>query len=168
MTRVSLTSCLMILFFVASCAGKALAASWTAEERQRVVTITHKLEASPLDQSLFPERDWAKQWVIENPDVRIRMCTRLLVDLRRPRYKFLPEIVTQLMLSSAAFLIENPDHARDNLAEEVAGMQGVLKAYSAILKGDPNAHAKPLDDVLQQQTQGNLTDWVRETIKDCH
>lgn len=168
MTRVSLTSCLMIMFFVAGGAGKALAASGISEERQRVVTIAHKLEASPLDRTLFPERDWAKKWVVENPDVRIRMCTSLLVDLRRPRYKFLPEIVTQLMLSSAAFLIENPDHARDNVAEEVAGMEGVLKAYSAIVKGDPNAHAKPLDDVLQQQSQGKLTEWVRETIKGCH
>jgi hypothetical protein len=142
--------------------------STTAEERQRVVAIAHKLEASPLDQTLFPERDWAKQWVIENPDVRIRICTQLLAGLRRPRYQFRLELTDQMMLSSAAFLIEHPEQARDNLAEEVAGMQSVLKAYSAILKSNPDAHSKSLDDLEQKRDQGKLTDSVREAIKDCH
>jgi hypothetical protein len=139
----------------------------TPVERQRVVAIAHKLEAAPLDQTLYPERDWAKQWVIENPDVRIRMCLQLLAGLRTPRYKYRPEIGTQMMLSSAAFLIEHPDKIGDHLAENVGGVQGVLKAYSAILKADPSAHAVPLDNLLQKQSQGKLVDHVRETIKMC-
>ena len=69
-----------------------------------MVAIAHKLEAAPLNQALFPEREWARQWVLENPDVRTRMCLQLLPDLRRPRYKFRLEILAQMMLSSAAFL----------------------------------------------------------------
>lgn len=139
----------------------------TPEERQRVLAIAHKLEAAPLDQTLYPERDWARQWVIENPDVRIKTCNALLVDLRRPRYKFRQELNDQLMLSSAAFLIEHPDQTGDHLAEEVAGIQGVLKAYTAILKSNPDVHAQSLDNVLEKQSQGKLAEWVRETIKVC-
>jgi hypothetical protein len=168
MIRASLTACFFIVFLIAGGARTASGGTSTAEERQRIVAIAHKLEAAPLDQALFPERDWAKKWVLENPDVRIRICTGLLRDLRRPRYRFLTELAGQLMLSSATFLIEHPEQAGDSLAEGVAGMQGVLKAYSAILKGDSSAHSKPLDDLQQQQSQGKLTEWVRETTADCH
>jgi len=144
--------------------------STTPEERQRVLAIAHKLEATPLDQTLFPEREWAKQWVVENPDVRIRMCMQLLAGLRTPRYKFRTEIVTQMMLSSAAFLIEHPASIGDNLTENVGGLQGVLKAYAAILKSnhEADAHAKRLDDLLQKQSEGKLLDYARETIKYRH
>ena len=140
----------------------------TAEPRQRVVAIAHKLEATPLDQALFPEREWAKQWVFENPDVRIRMCMQLLPDLRRPRYKFRLEIVDQMMLSSAAFLIEHPDKTGDHLAENVGGLQGVLKAYSAIVKSNPDARVQALDDMLEKQSRGELLVFARQAIKACH
>lgn len=138
-----------------------------AEQRQRVVAIAHKLEATPLDQALFPEREWAKQWVIQNPDVRIRMCMQLLPDLRRPKYKFRAEILDQMMLSSAAFLIEHPDKTGDHLAENVGGLQGVLKAYSAIVKTNPDARVQALDDMLERQSRGKLAEFARETIKAC-
>jgi hypothetical protein len=140
----------------------------TAEPRQRVVAIAHKLEATPLDQGLFPEREWAKQWVLENPDVRIRMCMQLLPDLRRPRYKFRLEIVDQMMLSSAAFLIEHPDKSGDHLAENVGGLQGVLKAYSAIVKSNPDARVQALDEMLEKERRGKLVEFARGTIKACH
>ena len=139
----------------------------SAEQRQRVVAIAHKLEAAPLDQTLFPEREWAKQWVLENPDVRIRMCMQLLPDLRRPRYKFRLEIVDQMMLSSAAFLIEHPDKAGDHLAENVGGVQGVLKVYTAIVKSNPDARVLALDEMLEKESRGKLVEFARETIKAC-
>jgi len=142
--------------------------SASAEQRQRVVAIAHKLEAAPLDQALFPEREWARQWVLENPDVRIRMCLQLLPDLRRPRYKFRSEIVEQMMLSSAAFLIEHPDKAGDHLAENVAGLQGVLKVYGAIVKSNPDARVQALDEMLEKERRGQLVEFARETIQSCH
>ena len=142
--------------------------SASAEQRQRIAAIAHKLEATPLDQALFPEREWAKQWVLENPDVRIRMCMQLLPDLRRPRYKFRLAILDQMMLSSAAFLIEHPDKTGDHLAENVGGLQGVLKAYTAIVKSNPDARVQALDDMLEKQSRGQLVEFARETIQACH
>ena len=140
----------------------------STKKHQRRVAIAHKLEAAPLDQALFPEREWARQWVLENPDVRIRMCMQLLPDLRRPRYKFRAEIVEQMMLSSAAFLIEHPDKAGDHLAENVGGLQGVLKAYAAIVKSNPDARVPALDEMLENESRGKLVEYARETIKACH
>ena len=96
------------------------------------------------------------------------MCLQLLPDLRRPKYKFRPEILDQMMLSSAAFLIEHPDKTGDHLAENVGGLQGVLKAYSAIVKSNPEARIQALDDMLEKQNRGILVEYARETIKDCH
>jgi len=140
----------------------------TPDPRQRVVAIAHKLEATPLDQALFPEREWARQWVYQNPDVRIRMCLQLLPDLRRPRYRFRPEILDQMALSSAAFLIEHPDKTGDHLAENVGGLQGVLKAYSAIVKSNPDARVQALDEMVEKERRGQLVEFARETIKACH
>src|SRR5262249_19053803 len=100
-------------------------------------------------------------------DVRIRTCTGLLVDLRRPRYKFRRELWTQVRLASAVFLIDHPEKPNDYLGQSVAGMESALKAYSAIVKSDADARSKPLDDLLKQQTQGKLADAVSASISHC-
>lgn len=139
----------------------------TPEDQQRLVAIAHKLEAAPLDPTLGPDREWAVKWVVAAPDVHVRVCTTLLSDLRRPRYKYRPELNSQLLISSAAFLIEHPEQSSDNVAQSVGGMEGVLKAYSAILKTDPQATASSLDGLLQKQKEGKLAETVREKVKDC-
>jgi hypothetical protein len=139
----------------------------TPEDRQRLVAIAHKLEAAPLDPALAPERQWATNFVVAVPDVHVRTCTNLLSDLRRPKYKYRSEMSEQLLISSAAFLIEHPDQAENFRAQSVAGMEGVLKAYSAILKTEPQATAKSLDALLEKQREGKLADAVWDIAKSC-
>jgi hypothetical protein len=129
--------------------------------------IAHKLEAAPLDPALAPERQWAVNFAIAAPDVHVRICPTLLSDLRRPKYKYRAEVSEQLLISSAAFLIEHPDQADDYRAQSIGGMEGVLKAYSAIIKADPQATAKSLDTLLEKQREGKLADAVWEIVKSC-
>ena len=168
MKRLPMLLLLLAALMLNAAAGSPGSKSSTADERQRLATIAHKLEASPLDTTLAPDAEWAKQWIVENPDVRIRVCTQLLEGMRTPKYEFRRELSQQMMLSSAAFLIEHPERAGDHLAESVGGMEGLLKAYSSILKSRPEAHSKALDDLLLKQSGGKLVDWVRETITVCH
>lgn len=49
------------------------------------------------------------------------------------------EISDQLLISSAAFVIEHPDQADNYRARSVGGMAGVLKAYNSIIKTEPQA-----------------------------
>jgi hypothetical protein len=139
----------------------------TPEDYQRLVTIARKLEAAPLDPALAPDRQWAVSFVLGAPDIHVRICTNLLADLRRPRYKYRSEIGEQLLISSAAFLIEHPDQTNDSPAQSVGGMEGVLKAYSAIIKAEPQATAKSLDALLEKQREGKLADGVGEIMKGC-
>jgi hypothetical protein len=137
------------------------------EDRQRLIAIAHKLEAAPLDTALAPEREWAVGFAVAAPDIHVRICPNLLADLRRPRYKYKAEIGEQLLISSAAFLIEHPDQADNNRAQSVGGMEGVLKAYSAIVKAEPQAIAKSLDALLEKQREGKLADAVWEIARTC-
>jgi len=139
----------------------------TPEDRQRLVAIAHKLEAAPLDPALAPERQWAVNFVIAAPDVHVRICPAMLGDLRRPKYKYRSEISEQLLISSAAFFIEHTEQSDNYCAQSVGGMEGVLKAYSAIIKAEPQATAKSLDTLLEKQREGKLADAVWEIAKTC-
>lgn len=137
----------------------------TPEERQRAAAIAHKLEDAPLDKSLQPDREWALRWIIEVPDVHVNICANALGDFvaKKSKYKFEGEIVSQMLLSSAAFVIEHPEQAGDDQAQFFAGAQGALKAYDSILKSKPDAHSKPLDGLLEQQKDGKLQEAVQHS-----
>src|SRR5262249_35079023 len=49
--------------------GQAKRGPSTPEERTRFVAIAQKLEQSPLNAGLRPEREWALLWLIQVPDV---------------------------------------------------------------------------------------------------
>jgi len=140
----------------------------TPEERTRFVAIAQKMEQSPLDPGLRPEREWALRWLIEVPDVSVNVCTAPLGDFMKKKYKYSSEIVVQLTFSSGQFIIEHPDQAQDKNAQYLAGVEGALRAYQSILKGKPDAKSKDLDDLIQKQTQGTLNEYVREAAgKGC-
>jgi carboxypeptidase Q len=140
----------------------------TPEERERFVSIAHKFQANPLDPSVVKDREWAILWLIQVPDISAKMCTEVLGGAyNKEKYSHAPEITAQMLFSSGAFVIENPDKAKDDKAQYLAGVEGVLKAYQAILQQDPQGKSKALDDLLQKQSDGKLADFVRDASKKC-
>jgi hypothetical protein len=71
----------------------------TSEERARFVTLTHKMEDSPLDPSLYEERKWGLVWLVQIPDITAEVCTAPLGDFQKRKYKYSPEITIQLTFS---------------------------------------------------------------------
>lgn len=139
----------------------------TPEERQRFLAITEKMQNAPFDKTLRSEREWALRWLIEVPDVQAKLCGAVLGDFLKSKYKYSPEITAQVTFSEAAFSIKNPDRASDDAAQYLAGIEGALNAYNAILKAQPNAKSKPLDDLLQKQKQGQLKPYVQQASQEC-
>jgi hypothetical protein len=140
----------------------------TVDERQRFVTITHKLEQAPLQESLHADRDWAYKLLNDVPDIAIDVCTSGLGTFSKQKYQYANEITYQVVFSTAAFMIEHPDKAKDVGNLHVAGVEGALKAYGSILKSKPDAKSPALDELLQKQQQGKLGDYVRDATKTCH
>ena len=90
----------------------------TPKERTRLVSLTQKLEANPLDPGLRSERKWAIEWLIRVPDIHVTLCPSILGDYLK--YKYADEITAQLILAEARFSIQNPDKASDQTARYVA------------------------------------------------
>lgn len=159
---------LLITVFVLGSLAIGARGPSTTEERQKFAAITHKLELAPLDASLHPDRDWAYKFLSEVPDLSVDVCTGGLGDFMKSRYQYTNEIVYQLMYSTATFMIEHPDKAKDYGNLHVAGVDGALKAYNSILKTQPSAKSPALDELVQKQHDGKLSDYVREATKSCH
>jgi hypothetical protein len=136
-------------------------------DRQRVVAIAHKLEQAPLDPALQEERAWAMRWLIDVPDIGVEICADSLPGFLKRKYRYDSEIVAEYSLAMAAFQIEHPESAKDMPAQQLAGIQAVLKAYRAILREDPKAHASALDALLQTEAQGGLADLARKATAAC-
>jgi len=139
----------------------------TPEERSRFVAIAHKLESSPLDESLRSEREWALKWLIQVPDIHVSLCSSVLGDYFK--FKYSSELTVQLSLSQGAFVIEHPEQASDQREQYFAGAEGALKAYSAILQQKPKAKFKMLDELVAKQASGQLKSFVEAAAaKGCN
>lgn len=139
----------------------------TPEERKRFLTLVHKLEKTPLDQSLNSEVTWALQWLQDVPDLNVTLCFDPLGHFTIEEYRYDSRIRGQFVLGMGAFLIEHPQKTADNVATYMAGIESALKAYKAILKTRPEAKSHGLDELLSKQDEGDLTDFVRSASKGC-
>ena len=139
----------------------------TAEERTRVVKIAHALESDPLAKDAKDNREWVIQWIIDIPDITVTVCNDYFGQLPKATRGHIREIVNQMVISSAAFMIEHPDRAKDDQAVAMAGLLGALKVYQSILKQDPDARWPYVDKVVQMRDQGKLDDFVTDTRRKC-
>jgi hypothetical protein len=170
MRNVHMSLAILLLFSAMCAAGQRQEQRGpsTLEERERFVSITRKLETNPLDPALALEREWAIVWLKEVPDIRAKVCgDELGTAYTEEKYRHAHEITIQLQLSSGAFVIENPDKAKDDKALYQAAIEGVLKAYQAILKQEPGSKSKSLNELLQKQNEGKLASFVRDLLKKC-
>jgi hypothetical protein len=139
----------------------------TAEERTRAVKIAHDLEDDPLAKDAKDNRDWVIQWIVDIPDITVTVCDDYFGKLTKPMRAHAREIVNQMVISSAAFMIEHPDKVKDEQAIATAGLQGALKAYQSILKQEPDARWPYVDKIVQMRDQGKLDDFVSDTRRKC-
>jgi len=134
----------------------------TPEERAQWAAITHQLESAPLDDNVNKQGEAAFKRLSDVHDVHVLLCPALLSEFNGMKYAYAHTITRQYMLASGAFQIENPDKAADTKGTDLAAVESVLKTYQAILKQEPDAKAKPLDDLLKKQSQGKLNDALKQ------
>ncbi|MBZ5520956.1 MAG: hypothetical protein LAP21_01725 [Acidobacteriia bacterium] len=139
----------------------------TPEERKRFILVTRKLMLAPLDESLNDDAKWALQWLADVPDVNVTPCPTPLGDLVPSDYKYAPRIFSIYVLSMGVYSIEHPAKAEDETPQYVAGVEGALKAYKAILKTKPGARSEELDDLADKQADGKLEAFVKTASRGC-
>jgi hypothetical protein len=139
----------------------------TAEERSRAVKVAHELEEDPLAKYAKDNRECVIQWIVDIPDITVNVCFDYFGKVPNSPHGHSKEIVRQMIISSAAYMIEHPDKAKDEQAVATAGLLGSLKAYQAILKGDPDSRWPSVDKIVQMRDQGKLDDFVSDTRRKC-
>jgi hypothetical protein len=139
----------------------------TPEERTRAVKVAHELEEAPLAKDAQDNRQWVFQWIVEIPDITVSGCIEYFGKVPTPPRGHSKEIVQQMIISSAAFMIEHPDKAKDEQAVATAGLLGSLKAYQSIVKEQPDARWSMMDKIVQLRDQGKLDDYVSDTRRKC-
>lgn len=139
----------------------------TPEERAKAVSIARALETEPLGKQAKEQRRWIVTWLIEVSDISVKACNNLLGPAGEGKKSYDSELFGQTLASAAAFVITNPDKAKDDIAVYGAALEGALKAYEAILKAEPKAKRPFLDDLLVKREQGQLAGYVREAAMRC-
>src|SRR5690242_16392115 len=84
----------------------------TPEDRAKAVEIARSLEVDPLGKHAREQRSWVVRWLIEVPDIHVKACGNFLGPVMGSGKNYESEIFTQMLSSSAAFVIENPDRAK--------------------------------------------------------
>ena len=95
------------------------------------------------------------------------MCGNFWSGLLNENYAHGGEILLQSSLSMAAAMIERPDIVNDPIARQMAGVEGALRAYRAVLRDRPEAHSAFLDALLLTQSHGQLRDFVSSAWPGC-
>jgi hypothetical protein len=137
----------------------------TPEERDTAVKAARLLEVDPFHKEAKKMREWLTLWLIEVPDIHIELCSGYLGPAVGSDKKYATEIFGQTMFASAAFIIEHPEQANDRVAVNLAGVEGALKVYEAILKTKPKARWGFLDGLLAKRESGELLGYVREVTQ---
>jgi carboxypeptidase Q len=137
----------------------------TPAEREQALRITRALETDPLNEKAKDARRWLFVWLAEVPDISVTVCTDFIKPVASKDKNYATEISAQMMFSSAAFIIEHPDQAKDKGAVYQAGLEGSLKAYESILKTKPDAKWPFLDGLIEKREKGELGAYVEETLK---
>ena len=135
----------------------------TPEERATAIKVARLLESDPFHKDAKKAREWFLLWLIEVPDISVEICTDYLSGLYGSKNKNNEsELVTQMTYSEAAFMIEHPEQAKDKVAVSLAGLEGTLKMYEAILKSKPKAKIDFLDQLITKRDKGELKAYVED------
>ena len=157
----ALTVAVVLLFTTSSLAQNQRGPS-TPQERDTAVKIARLLETDPFHKDAKKLRESLLLWIIEVPDLSIEMCSAYMSPEKSTDKNYGSEIFSQVMFSSAAFLIEHPDQAKDRVATQLAGVEGALKVYETILATKPKAKSAFYDGLLEKRNKGELRAYVEE------
>jgi len=139
----------------------------TPEERKRAVEIATLLENDPLNKDAKALSRELIIWLIEVPDIHVKICTNVLGDYAKIKGDYSATITAQLTFSEAKFIIENPQQANDDYQVYLAGAEGVLKTYQNIKVAKPKVKIEALEQLLVKQQTGQLPDFVKSASDGC-
>ena len=144
-----------VLAPAAATAGATARGPSTPAERARVLQMAQEAQRDP---QAVQQRDgaWLGAWIDAIPDLTFdaSMPDDWLGTAPTPATR--EALRFQYLASVMAFQIEHPDQARRQGDRDLAGMQGVLRAYDTLLRQDKLNRSTKLDAALAARQQDRL------------
>lgn len=138
-----------------------------AATKTRMIQLIGMLESDPFLKDGKEVRGEIMSWLVEAPDVTVKICPNVLGDVRKIKGNEGRILVVQLGFSEAKFILENPDKATDQHAINVAGVEGVLRTYAAMKTTKPKLAIPEIDRLVKLQESGQLGAAVDEGLAKC-
>lgn len=159
----TMVSSLILTMLVASITFPRSVQKEDKDSPETLIRAARFLEQKPLDKKAQDVRIWALTWIIATDKITVKVCS-LVFDVDR-NYKYTSEVFEQYSIGMAAFKLANPDTAKDEDAAQLAGVESALLSYESIVKAQPEATNRLLDDLLAKRGQGKLARVV--TDRNC-
>jgi len=152
----------VVLLFASSSLAQSQRGPSTAQERETAVKVARVLETEPFHKDAKKMREWLLILLIGVPDIHVELCAAYMSPEKSTDKNYGSEIFNQTVFSMAAFMIEHPDQANDRVASHLAGVEGALKVYEAVLVTKPKAKSAFYDGLLEKRNKGELRAFVEE------
>ncbi len=125
----------------------------TPQERAAIVEVALKLQETPLDRAVQDQRDSLLMVLVDAPDLQVATCADEMPWLKG-KYKYTNDLMLVHLFSSVAYVIRVGQ--KDEKTAHLAGLQGAIKAYQAIVQRDPKARWQPMEDLVSKHNRGEL------------
>lgn len=150
---------LITSFILLTCVG-LVGANQKQDEAETLIKSSQFLETQPLDKKAKDIRSKSILWIIQTDKVSVTACSLLLSGLEE-KYKYSGDLVTQYTIGMAAFKLGNPEKAGDEDAVQLAGVESAMRSYEAMLKTQPKAQHKFMDDLVAKRSDNTLAEYVK-------
>ncbi|HJR74154.1 MAG TPA: hypothetical protein VJ806_11010 [Luteimonas sp.] len=157
----------LFLLLLAAGAASAQQPPPDSDEAKRVVLrYVRALEVDPLAETAPRARRMLMEWLKDTKDYKVVVCDILgPIPAQKPPHS--AELLGQQMFGNVAYQIEHPGE-KDRNRLQVAGVESMLKSYSALLAEDPQARIPYLDGLLAERKKGRLAQHMAPIIaKGC-
>jgi carboxypeptidase Q len=132
----------------------------TQEERARVLQMALDSEKNPL-QIQATNAEWLKKWVNDVPDLTLNYGAVSDWLGRAAKQESREAIKFQFTASVMAFQIKNPALANTQSANDLAGVEGVLRAYETLVSQDDKHRSVKMDSVLAARNKSELPAFLK-------
>lgn len=154
--RALLSSFVLVITLGVALAGGAQ----QLDEVETLIKASQFLETQPLDKKAKDIRSKALLWIIQTDKVSVTACS-LLVSGLEEKYKYSGDLVTQYTIGMAAYKLANPEKAGEEDAVQLAGVESAMRSYEAMLKTQPKAQHKFMDDLVAKRSNNTLAEFVK-------
>lgn len=130
------------------------------KDKAAFIHNTKLLEKKPFDDNAPAARQWNFRWLTDTKDVTLTVCSGTLKLIPKKKNKFEAELFLQFTFESAVFALQNPEKVDDEVAVTVAGLEGALRTYEAMVAENPKAKNPAMDDLLAKRESNGLAGYA--------